>query len=95
MRLPDYYSLGMRGFDQLQAYLHALTAGAAHQPMRLSGLLQALQHAAGITTSDPLALFHPDLQALNQVYLANLKPAPAVTTPQTLPQIRLLSRPRS
>ena len=88
MRLPDYYSLGMRGFDQLQAYLNALTAGAAHQPMRLSGLLQALQHAAGITTSDPLALFHPDLQALNQVYLANLKPAPAVTTPQTLRQMR-------
>ena len=88
MRLPDYYSLGMRGFDQLQAYLHALTAGVAHQPMQLSGLLQALQHAAGITTSDPLALFHPDLQALNQVYLANLKPAPAVTTPQTLRQLR-------
>ena len=88
MRLPDYYSLGLRGFDQLQAYLNALTAGAAHQPMRLSGLLQALQHAAGITTSDPLALFYPDLQALNQAYLANLKPAPAVTTPQTLRQLR-------
>jgi chemosensory pili system protein ChpA (sensor histidine kinase/response regulator) len=44
LRQPENYTLGLQGFDQIQSYLNMLMTGAAHQPIGLLSLLQALQN---------------------------------------------------